>query len=68
MNILVYGGKGWIGSQFIELLTKAKFTYHLGASRVDNVISLQAEIKEIQPTHIIFLIIRFFLFPIYALT
>ena len=53
MNILVYGGKGWIGSQFIELLTKAKFTYHLGASRVDNVISLQAEIKEIQPTHII---------------
>ena len=53
MNILVYGGKGWIGSQFITLLTKAKLTYHLGASRVDNIVSLQKEIKEIQPTHIV---------------
>ena len=51
MNILVYGGKGWIGSQFIALLKKAKLTYHLGASRVDNIVSLQKEIKEIQPTH-----------------
>ena len=47
MNILVYGGKGWIGSQFIALLKKAKLTYHLGASRVDNIESLQKEIKEV---------------------
>ena len=60
MNILVYGGKGWIGSQFITLLTKAKLTYHLGASRVDNIVSLQKEIKEIQPTHIVSFIGRIY--------
>ena len=53
MNILVYGGKGWIGSQFIALLKKADLTYHLGTARVDNIESLQKEIKEIQPTHIV---------------
>ena len=53
MNILLYGGKGWIGSQFIALLKKAGLTYHLGTARVDNIESLQKEIKEIHPTHIV---------------
>ena len=49
----MYGGKGWIGSQFIATLNKTNLTYHLGISRVDNVASLLAEIKDIQPTHIV---------------
>ena len=45
MNILIYGSKGWIGSQFIELLKKHDLTYHLGIARVDDIASLQKEIK-----------------------
>ena len=27
MNVLVYGGNGWIGTQFIEFLQKKKINY-----------------------------------------
>lgn len=35
MKILIYGGKGWIGSQFVKILDKLKFTYFVSESRVD---------------------------------
>ena len=53
MKILVYGGKGWIGSQFIEILKNNKVEFIYGKSRVDDNINLINEINEINPTHII---------------
>ncbi len=53
MNILIYGGKGWIGSMFIELLDRCKIKYYCGYARVDKVKNLIDEIECIKPTHII---------------
>jgi dTDP-glucose 4,6-dehydratase len=53
MKILVYGGKGWIGSQFIKLLDNKQIPYFIGESRVDDTISLTNEINKINPTHVI---------------
>ena len=53
MKILVYGSKGWIGNQFIEILDKNNINYYCGKSRADNKITLTQEIRTIQPTHII---------------
>jgi len=53
MKILIYGGKGWIGSQFIEILKNNKVEFIYGKSRVDDNINLINEINEINPTHII---------------
>jgi dTDP-glucose 4,6-dehydratase len=55
MKILIYGGKGWIGQQFVNIL-QTRFLQHqyiLGKARVDNTLSLTNEIKEINPTHIV---------------
>ena len=54
MNILIYGGKGWIGSQFVELLKKnGKCSYILGKARVNNTDDLINEITNEVPTHIV---------------
>lgn len=53
MKILVYGGKGWIGSQFIRLLDNKEITYYIGESRADDTISLTNEIDKINPTHVV---------------
>ena len=52
MKILVYGGKGWIGSQFIRLLDNKGITYYIGESRADDTNSLTNEIDKINPTHV----------------
>jgi len=53
MNILIYGSKGWIGQQFIDILNNNNIKYNVGVSRVDNKISLLSEINTLNPTHII---------------
>ena len=53
MNVLVYGSKGWIGKQFIEILHKNNIKFIFGTSRVDNDKTLLQEIKKIQPTHVV---------------
>jgi len=53
MKILLYGAKGWIGNQFLDLLEKGNNEYIKGVSRVDNNIMLEKEIKETNPTHVI---------------
>lgn len=53
MHILIYGSNGWIGSQFQKILDTKNISYYSGKSRVDNVISMEKEINEINPTHII---------------
>ena len=53
MKILIYGSRGWIGSQFKEILENQNINYIEGKSRVDNEIELLEEIVKINPTHII---------------
>ena len=53
MKVLVYGYKGWIGNQFIDILTKQAIEFCLGNSRVDDVIDLEKEIQLYNPTHVI---------------
>jgi dTDP-glucose 4,6-dehydratase len=61
MKILVYGSKGWIGKQFINILETIKSTsntdtelvYVEGKSRVDDEKQLLEEIKSVNPTHVI---------------
>lgn len=53
MKILIYGGNGWIGSQFITLLENKQIAHYIGECRVDDTISLTNEIDKINPTHVI---------------
>jgi dTDP-D-glucose 4,6-dehydratase len=53
MIVLVYGGNGWIGSQFIKIVEREQIQYFIGKSRVDNNEELINEIKTINPTHIV---------------
>jgi len=66
MKILIYGHKGWIGQQFLQVLREtieqtydyeygiqSDIEYALGEARVDNDTSLKNEINLYQPTHII---------------
>jgi len=53
MNILVYGSKGWIGQQFIDILIKKNVHYSCGKCRIDDEVELRKEIEEIQPTHVV---------------
>ena len=53
MKILIYGGRGWIGSQFIDILAADACEYVCGTARVDEPDALLTEISEHNPTHII---------------
>ena len=53
MKVLVYGSKGWIGSQFILLLKYYNINFVEGNERVDNIKKLTTEIESVKPTHII---------------
>ena len=53
MKVLIYGSKGWIGSQFLEILKNNSIEFYEGKSRVDNVKELEEEINYTKPTHII---------------
>lgn len=53
MKILVYGSNGWIGNQFVTILRDNNIEYFCGSSRVDNKVSLEKEICDISPSHVI---------------
>ena len=53
MKILLYGAKGWIGQQFLEILKNTELEYTCGISRTDNYEQLLLEIENNKPTHII---------------
>jgi len=53
MLLLIYGHKGWIGTQFISLLEKQGYKYILGNERVDNTSSLLNELDKFNPTHVV---------------
>ena len=52
MQVLIFGSKGWIGSQFKSILLEQNIDFIEGLSRVDNEIELQKEIENVKPTHI----------------
>ena len=54
MLILVYGHKGWIGQQFVDILKNlSDVDYFLGKARVENYEALVDEVDTVTPTHII---------------
>jgi dTDP-glucose 4,6-dehydratase len=53
MKVLVYGSRGWIGKQFIEILIKNQINYVEGKARVDNDIELFEELYKTEPTNVI---------------
>lgn len=55
MKILIYGGKGWIGTQFVNILKSKNINYLLSSNKVilENKANLLNEITNYSPTHII---------------
>jgi dTDP-4-dehydrorhamnose reductase len=53
IKILIYGSKGWIGSQFVNILKNNNMHFVEGNSRVDNDKQLMEEIINTNPTHIV---------------
>jgi dTDP-glucose 4,6-dehydratase len=51
--ILIYGSKGWIGSQFVEILKNNNVSYIEGVVRANNHDELLKEIDQIAPTNVI---------------
>jgi len=56
LTFLIYGHKGWIGQQFIDLLKLSEnldILYVLGNARADNVKDIETELSLIMPTNVI---------------
>jgi dTDP-glucose 4,6-dehydratase len=53
MRVLLYGSKGWIGGQFLEILKQKSIDYVCGVSRVDNKEDLEGEIEKEMPSHVV---------------
>jgi dTDP-4-dehydrorhamnose reductase len=53
MKFLLYGGKGWIGSQIYDLLNKLGHEVIIGTSRIDNYDDTLNEITNINPHRVI---------------
>lgn len=53
MKVLVYGSRGWIGKQFIEILKAKGVEYVEGIARVDNDIEVFEELYKREPTNVI---------------
>ena len=51
MKVLLYG-EGWIGNQVIEQLKKLNHQVVLGKVRAEDVVGLEHELKEVNPTHV----------------
>ena len=53
MKLIIYGGKGWIGGQFIDILKEKNINYHISDLRVDNTEQIISEIEELKPSHLV---------------
>ena len=53
IKILIYGSKGWIGGQFMNILKSNNMHFVEGNSRVDNEKQLIEEIRRVNPTHVV---------------
>ena len=50
MKLLVYGSKGWIGSQFMKMVDN-NITVE-GKCRLDNIKAVREELKNVKPSHV----------------
>jgi dTDP-glucose 4,6-dehydratase len=55
MKILIYGHKGWIGQQFVDLLRGKGdvYSYILGEARADNISDVVKELLSHSPSHVV---------------
>ena len=53
MKVLIYGSRGWIGTQFLEILKNNNVEHVSGTARIDDETSLIEEINNVTPTHIV---------------
>jgi 3,5-epimerase/4-reductase len=58
MKFLLYGVNGWIGSKVFKLLQEQNIDVVAGSCRVNDIKSLETEIQQVSPTHVISLIGR----------
>jgi dTDP-glucose 4,6-dehydratase len=55
MRILIFGGNGWIGKQFVEVASKENIEHRVATSRVDldHISDLEHEMNAFAPTHVV---------------
>ena len=55
MRILIFGGNGWIGQQFVEIASKENVEHRVATSRVDfdHIVELEREMDAFAPTHMV---------------
>lgn len=53
MKLLIYGHKGWIGQQFVNICQSHNINYILAQSRCENLKDVENEIININPSHIV---------------
>ena len=51
MKCLIYGSKGWIGTQFLKIIPSSVEVI-CGKARCDEASQLRQEIDTVQPTHV----------------
>ena len=52
-KIIVYGSKGWIGSQFVDILKHSGKDYVCLNTRIENTEDIKRDIEQHNPTHIV---------------
>jgi nucleoside-diphosphate-sugar epimerase len=53
MTWLIYGGEGWIGHQFVEILRSRGIPFLLGTARVDDIERVRKELEEHSPSRVV---------------
>ena len=53
MKVLVYGANGWIGQQFIQILSNKGVRFIKATGRANNIEGVSAELDDIQPSHVV---------------
>ena len=52
MNILIYGGNGWIG-QFVNILKQKKINHIVSNTRINNYEDIYEDLLDYDPTHVV---------------
>ena len=54
MHLLIYGHRGWIGEQFVEICARDGDVHVvLGEARADDTVRVEEEIMRVKPTHVV---------------
>lgn len=58
IQVLVFGGRGWIGEQFVQLLETKGHRIHHAEARADDTASVQRELDALKPDRVVCLVGR----------